>query len=787
MAGLETVYAIHSFEAENQDEIGFSAGEPIVVVEKDEGYNDGWWQGRNVRGDVGLFPMNYTSFEPNGAPTTTALEKKIHSLEEAISKIQVSPSSHSNVLSSQLPTPSTSTSSTERQLREQQQQHAITASTSSSHDIQTSRSLRRPIPSRVNSTMTTSSMDTTQSSISPAMMARRSTQHAVSRSPTAAFKNTQKALSAALELPELKDSSPEEWDMDQVTVWMHAMGFSNVAENFKAQEITGDILIELTLNSLKELEVNTFGKRFRIHSAITALRAYCNIDDDSYFGRPSRDNGSIYSASQPATPGNEYDSMTMASEDRQSRSGYSTTTATLSSRRHRHHTATLSDELGGSKMNIGRKHISADTAMRIKTVKSREVTRSSFSPTSKPQTILPVASRTSLDSIAHQSAVDVQPDMEGWLSKQGDKYKTWNRRWFVLKGPNLFYFKSPSDVRMKGIINLRGYRIVCDETIYAGKWCFKAQHDRERTFFFYTDSEFGMKAWIKALMKATISRDYTTPVMSSSTIPTVSLDIARRMKPRPPSMILYKKEHRRPKTPSLESIDDEEYAESYSNGMMSADDEPSELLTPESLDSASFDYANNTTTTKDCSIETGHELQDSGFDSTRGGGHLSPVVASPHHHQRPPIYFNGDCEDDDDDDDDDVYGDARTHGLSEEITDESYISAQEAMGSTADYIEWIQQHIKRKISSLDEMRSGEILIDLLENLSKKSVRRPPSMTNGSVNMQMLDNIVAAFKFMGREGVQVDGRYSIKDVFGGNEPKIKEMLDAIRAWSEGLTQ
>lgn len=74
----------------------------------------------------------------------------------------------------------------------------------------------------------------------------------------------------------------------------------------------------------------------------------------------------------------------------------------------------------------------------------REVTRSSFSPTSKPQTILPVASRTSLDSIAHQSAVDVQPDMEGWLSKQGDKYKTWNRRWFVLKGPNLFYFKSPS-------------------------------------------------------------------------------------------------------------------------------------------------------------------------------------------------------------------------------------------------------------------------------------------------------------------------------------------------------
>lgn len=38
------------------------------------------------------------------------------------------------------------------------------------------------------------------------------------------------------------------------------------------QEITGDILLELTLDSLKELDVTTFGKRFKIHNAINALR-----------------------------------------------------------------------------------------------------------------------------------------------------------------------------------------------------------------------------------------------------------------------------------------------------------------------------------------------------------------------------------------------------------------------------------------------------------------------------------------------------------------------------------
>lgn len=74
-----------------------------------------------------------------------------------------------------------------------------------------------------------------------------------------------------------------------------------------------------------------------------------------------------------------------------------------------------------------------------------------------------------------------------------------------------FFIKSINvqDVRMKGIINLRGYKIIVDESIHAGKYCFKAQHDRERTFFFYTDTEESMRVWLKMLMKTTIARDFT--------------------------------------------------------------------------------------------------------------------------------------------------------------------------------------------------------------------------------------------------------------------------------------
>jgi sugar/nucleoside kinase (ribokinase family) len=63
---------------------------------------------------------------------------------------------------------------------------------------------------------------------------------------------------------------------------------------------------------------------------------------------------------------------------------------------------------------------------------------------------------------------------------------------------------------MKGIINLRGYRIKVDESIHPGNYCFKIHHDRERTFYFYTEHEKSMKDWLKALMKATIARDFTS-------------------------------------------------------------------------------------------------------------------------------------------------------------------------------------------------------------------------------------------------------------------------------------
>jgi len=40
----DVVYALHAFEAENEDELAFEAGEQIIVLERDDQYGDGWYQ-----------------------------------------------------------------------------------------------------------------------------------------------------------------------------------------------------------------------------------------------------------------------------------------------------------------------------------------------------------------------------------------------------------------------------------------------------------------------------------------------------------------------------------------------------------------------------------------------------------------------------------------------------------------------------------------------------------------------------------------------------------------------
>lgn len=51
------------------------------------------------------------------------------------------------------------------------------------------------------------------------------------------------------------------------------------------------------------------------------------------------------------------------------------------------------------------------------------------------------------------------PDREGWLMKQGGRYKSWKRRWFILNDNCLYYFEYTTDKEPRGIIPLENIEV----------------------------------------------------------------------------------------------------------------------------------------------------------------------------------------------------------------------------------------------------------------------------------------------------------------------------------------
>jgi hypothetical protein len=315
---------------------------------------------------------------------------------------------------------------------------------------------------------------------------------------------------------------------------------------------------------------------------------------------------------------------------------------------------------------------------------------------------------------------------------------------------------------MKGIINLRGYRIIPDETIQPGKYSFKAQHEEERTFYFYTGLDTSMKSWISSLMKATISRDFTTPVLSSSVIPTVSLDVARRMRPRPPSVLLYRKEN-------LKTVlSPQSYEASYGGYHSPVPEKSGAKSSSSSTSSNSNQSSNNKVTPENQQQEESQEdeeqltNQDSGFDSDH-----QPI-------NRDSIKDTANPEDEEDDEEEDetepfIFEDQEDEGHFEQEgeEEEEQIEYQTEnkpyTWTSSDYIQWVNTICTNsaKITTISELRQGEALIELLEELSGKKVKVLPPSTIGSISMLMLDNIVGVFKFMSVEGIEIEDKFTIK--------------------------
>ena len=93
------------------------------------------------------------------------------------------------------------------------------------------------------------------------------------------------------------------------------------------------------------------------------------------------------------------------------------------------------------------------------------------------------------------------PDCTGWLTKQGGSGLTprnWRKRWFVLKGENLYYYKSSFDSFALGKIYIPKYAVDFNTEVKKRR-SFCLYHPLTRTYFLYADSEAEIQKWVVSL------------------------------------------------------------------------------------------------------------------------------------------------------------------------------------------------------------------------------------------------------------------------------------------------
>ncbi|KAJ9668788.1 hypothetical protein H2201_001033 [Coniosporium apollinis] len=112
----------------------------------------------------------------------------------------------------------------------------------------------------------------------------------------------------------LDSSEVRTWSAQQVASWMYSSGFEeSIIEKFEVHDITGAVLLDLQFEDLKELDIQSFGKRHQLWNEIDALRG--NEGRDSPVHTPFQD------ISRPCTRNTRSNSMRERSRSRAPRDG----------------------------------------------------------------------------------------------------------------------------------------------------------------------------------------------------------------------------------------------------------------------------------------------------------------------------------------------------------------------------------------------------------------------------------------------------------------------------------
>lgn len=332
-----------------------------------------------------------------------------------------------------------------------------------------------------------------------------------------------------------------------------------------------------------------------------------------------------------------------------------------------------------------------------------------------------------------------ESDHNGWMRKKGDRYNSWKQRYFVLKGPHLYCLRSNSnaETKIKGYINIVGYKVTVDENVNPGRYGFRIEHDSDKTHYFSSEEKTIIRDWMKAIMKATIGRDYTKPVISSCNIPTIPLTVAQAMNPapRPPSPTARdatQRALRRENTNQLSSRDAR-----ILMGLPSSNDSKEERTRLESFFS--------------------NEAVAPNGQGMNGSTNTTPKAPAP------------------------VRPSREMRRMSASRASVSNSAEDNAL------IEWANSHLPMSLQIRDSTGSvcgGLALLRIAESIKGRptSPPVPDSAFPQNPTDDKLDGLFRLFDFLLDNDVKM-GSVSINDVRQGKRDKILQLLKALKAWEE----
>lgn len=695
---VEYVYALYNFEAENPDEVSFRVGERVLVVEKDEAYGDGWYQGTNERGETGLFPFSYTTTDESaalmmlnggfqseegaaqtapaagaasqgttayGAQDRGVMHSTMNDIENALSELHTAEPQHT--LSG-----GQTEDDVEREFHARAAARAeLARNAQRSLQSQEEAAWQGPVgvgePGTISNRQQT--LSTTGGGVKPLAMfelsdesedededededalpdqktapptmapeaprvppipagpalptAERSMPHgdALASQRWPAARETRPEPVPAPTLPAMPTSVPTEqpaatepavvdasqWSIDEVVEWARSKDMdASVLEKLREHEVNGASLLSLDINMLKEIDIIAYGRRFKLASAIDELRhsattpapaqaslmkpAPVPVDvprmpsampssSPSLPERPRVTSGPVRPAPAIDIPQGLSPSA-MAAPVTAPAAAPTVTDKHLPARpslylrspqrdeAFEHRAAPLDTPVVPEPMPTSDGYVRGPLPPSDGYEPEPLPPSDGYVPEPRPTSSLPLGDPASLrpvmpnEPIAQPSAPSVSLDdpvysgstasdatdrqsvlnrigsiaRQGWVKKRGERYNRWNNRYLILHGMDLIVLRDPSADKVKNLIPLHGYKVVSDETMSAVGYTFKIVHDTQRTHYFSLEDATAMRGWMKAIMKATIGRDFSQPVISSYSNVTISLEEAQRMRPRPPS------------------------------------------------------------------------------------------------------------------------------------------------------------------------------------------------------------------------------------------------------------